>query len=547
MTSHKNSIIFLFFFSYLIFGLNIVKNYGVSFDEESNRLYGLVNGNYVLKKFLNKEKYNGIFNKVTSEQFSEKIKLKEPTPLFEFADRAYGVIFELPVTALEILLNFDTTYDVYVFRHIMTFLFFFISTFFFYLFLKKIFINHYLALSGVIILISNPRIFAHSFYNSKDIVFLSFFLIAFYFAYSYLEKKKLKNLILLAFFSACAVNIRAIAVVVPLMVYIELILSSIKNKKIKSELIYFPVISLIFLYMIWPFLWENPIENFIYVVTWFKDIPININNYYLGSNHSALNTPWHYLFVWIANTTPLYILILFFAGIVCYFVNFKKYKKLNRTFVYTIVVPLFLVIIFNIALYDGWRHFYFIAPFLIIFCVIFLDIFYHYEIHKYFKLSVALIILAMFVNNIIDMKKLHPYENLYFNKVFIKNPYEMFDKDYWGLTNRIVLENFYKKVKQKDIIYSHTGSILFKTSDFLKNTHDRNFFFYSRITNLDDGPLYLFMNNRYQPPYDFVKKNSETIYEFKMDGVIINGVYSFKTVKDYLDKMNKMNEINKIN
>ena len=110
MTSHKNSIIFLFFFSYLIFGLNIVKNYGVSFDEESNRLYGLVNGNYVLKKFLNKEKYNGIFNKVTSEQFSEKIKLKEPTPLFEFADRAYGVIFELPVTALEILLNFDTAW-----------------------------------------------------------------------------------------------------------------------------------------------------------------------------------------------------------------------------------------------------------------------------------------------------------------------------------------------------------------------------------------------------------------------------------------------------
>ena len=108
-----NFIIFIFFLSYLLLGINIVKNYSVSFDEESNRLYGLVNGNYVLKTFLDEEKYNSIFSNIINESFSEKIKIKQPTPLYEFADRAYGVIFELPITAIEILLNFENTHDIY--------------------------------------------------------------------------------------------------------------------------------------------------------------------------------------------------------------------------------------------------------------------------------------------------------------------------------------------------------------------------------------------------------------------------------------------------
>ena len=94
----KNILIFIFFFLYLLIGLKIVNNYSVSFDEESNRLYGLVNGNYVLKTFLNENKYNSLFEQITSEQFTEKIKIKQPTPLHSFPDRAYGVIFELPVT-----------------------------------------------------------------------------------------------------------------------------------------------------------------------------------------------------------------------------------------------------------------------------------------------------------------------------------------------------------------------------------------------------------------------------------------------------------------
>ena len=530
-----NFIIFIFFLSYLLLGINIVKNYSVSFDEESNRLYGLVNGNYVLKTFLDEEKYNSIFSNIINESFSEKIKIKQPTPLYEFADRAYGVIFELPITAIEILLNFENTHDVYVFRHFATFLFFFISLIIFYLFLRKIFKNKLIALSGIIILISNPRIFADSFYNSKDIVFLSFFLITFYFAYSFILKNKIKNLIFLSFFSACSINLRAIAVIIPFMVYMEIFYKIIKTKKFKIEIIYFPLISILFLYIIWPLLWESPINNLIYVLSWFKEIPINIENFYLGNNHNALNTPWHYLFVWILNTTPAFILILMLIGTILLIFGEKKYLKLYLIFFYTLLVPFCLVIFLNIALYDGWRHFYFIAPFLTILCLITLDAIFYYKINQNLKFIFLIVIFSLFLKNVNDMRKIHPYENLYFNYLFVSSPYETFDKDYWGLTNRIVLENFYSIVSDDRVIYGDASTIITKTSDFLSKFHDRKFIHYKDIKNLNEGPLYYFVLNRYHPPYKIIKKNSEIIYEYKIDNEIINGVYKFNSVKNFLE------------
>ncbi len=537
----KKNIIILFFFTfYLLIGLKNVNSYGISFDEEGNRLYGLVNGNYILKSFLSEDKYNSIFNKITSEQFSEKIEIKQPTPLHEFADKAYGVIFELPVTAIEILLNFDHNYDVYVFRHLMTFLFFFLSMIVFFLLLKKIFKNIYISLLGPIFLISNPRIFADSFYNSKDIVFLSFFLITFYFAYSYLKKDKIKNLILLAFFSACSINLRAIAVVIPLMVYIDIFFKSYQKKIFKKELIFFPILSLFFLYIIWPLLWENPIQGLSHIIYWFKELPnTKITNFYLGADHYFLNTPWHYLFVWILNTTPFFYLILMIAGIPIFLSTKVKYFNLSLVFIYALLIPISLVIFFNVGIYDGWRHFYFIAPFLTILCLITIDNLIKYKINRLIKYFIIIVLISSFSKNIYDIKKLHPYQNLYFNYLFVSNPYELFDKDYWGLTNRIVLENFYEKIKNKEIIYDHHATILAKTSDFLNKYNKREFLYYKEVDDLNKGPLYFFVLNRYHPPYYLIKKKSKTIYEYKIDNTIINGVYEFKNINDYINFRNQ--------
>ena len=113
----------IFFASYFLIGVNIVKDYGISFDEETSRLYGLMNGNYVLKKFLPQEKYDSIFENVTTNKFSKKIKEKQPQEFDNFEDKVYGAIFELPLVALEIILNIKDSKNVYFFRHLINFIF----------------------------------------------------------------------------------------------------------------------------------------------------------------------------------------------------------------------------------------------------------------------------------------------------------------------------------------------------------------------------------------------------------------------------------------
>ena len=227
----KNLII-VFFFSYLFIGFNIYKDYGISFDEETNRLYGLINGNYILKNFLNENFYDKIFSEVTQSKFPDKINIKDPTNLHDFFDKAYGAFFELPLATLEVILNIKDDREVFLFRHLITFIFFWFSLIYFYLLLKKIFNNDIISFFGVILLIIHPRIFANSFYNSKDIIFLGLFVIANYYGFSLIHKKKIKNIILFCFFSAGLINLRLFGAIVPITIFINFFINNYKKKKI---------------------------------------------------------------------------------------------------------------------------------------------------------------------------------------------------------------------------------------------------------------------------------------------------------------------------
>ena len=72
------------------------------------------------------------------------------------------------------------TQTIYWRRHQLTFAFFAFSVFIFFLIGKKIFKDWKIGLLGSLFLIISPRIFAHSFYNPKDIPFLSAYIIAIY-------------------------------------------------------------------------------------------------------------------------------------------------------------------------------------------------------------------------------------------------------------------------------------------------------------------------------------------------------------------------------
>ena len=526
----------IFFLSYLIIGLNIFKNYGVSFDEETSRLYGLTNGNYILKKFLNEERYNNLFNSITTNKFKDKISNKQPTELNKFPDRAYGAVFELPLAALEVLFNIKDEKNVFLFRHLINFLFFFTSCIYFYFLLKKIFKKDFIAFFGVLLLITNPRIFANSFYNSKDIIFLSLFIISNFYGYNLLSSKNKSDLIFFCFFSACLINIRLIGILPPLLICFMIFLDNCKKKKLLNfKIIQIIFFTSIFLYLIWPFLWEDPINKLIFIYNHFRNlVPLDV--LYFGEFVRGDSLPWHYLPVWILITSPNVIIILFTVSLIFFITNLSKKFNFDKNYllwssIFFLGLPIFYVISSNLSLYDGWRHFYFFYPIIIKISLISFYSLLEFKNTLIKKIFLTLL-MVIFFHSIYTIYKLHPHQYLYFNNIFVKNGLKKFEKDYWGLSNKIVLEEFLKKNKKGKIIYSFSGSMLPSSLLLIDKTQKKRFIKFSDVSTSYNGPVYFFLNNRDKIKYDKIRKYSDTIYEFVLNDVLINGVYKFNNVEN---------------
>ena len=67
----SSKVIYTFFSIYLILGLFIVPDYGISWDESAERMHGFISGNYVLEKFLPFDLYSKILNETMLRLFTK--------------------------------------------------------------------------------------------------------------------------------------------------------------------------------------------------------------------------------------------------------------------------------------------------------------------------------------------------------------------------------------------------------------------------------------------------------------------------------------------
>ena len=145
--------VLLFFVAYFFLGVCIFKDYGISWDEHLARRRGIIAFSYIM---------------------GDK-------GLLTYKDRYHGPAFEIILAVIEKVLNpFKNLRRTYLIRHFFIFLLFFAGIFFFYRLCGYVFRDWKIGLLGSLFLILSPRIFAHSFYNSKDIAFLSVFIISIY-------------------------------------------------------------------------------------------------------------------------------------------------------------------------------------------------------------------------------------------------------------------------------------------------------------------------------------------------------------------------------
>ena len=161
----SRKITFLLFSILFLVGLATFKDYGISIDEEFQRSSGFYWLNYVLS-FTSFENFKSSVTEIMSQ-------IKGFTLPSVENNKPYGIIFDLPVAFLEIVFQIKEPKNYYHLRHLLNFLIFFVSAVFFFKLLLNRFSNVFISLIGTSFFILSPRIYGNSFYNNKDIIFLS--------------------------------------------------------------------------------------------------------------------------------------------------------------------------------------------------------------------------------------------------------------------------------------------------------------------------------------------------------------------------------------
>ena len=529
-----NLLIFFIFLIYFIIGVNIYKDYGISFDENINRDNGFVSLKY-------------IFEKIGINADLSKFVVDIPN-LSDYKDKAYGVVFDLPLAFLEFFFDIDNTRDAFLFRHLINFILFFISTIVFFILCNQIFQDKVLSLIGSLSLILSPRIFAESFYNPKDIIFMSLFIIATLFSVKFLRDKNNSSMILAVFSTSLAVGVRIVGIYLPLITLFFFLFNTdnTNNKfKIFSSIKYL-FLFLGFLVFLWPFLWEDTFLNLLVAFNEFKNYPWKGEILYFGKFINAEFTPWHYFFVWFLLTTPIIFSVIIILGVIyTFFIFFRNlfqieviknnnlwrenYEMFGIFFLMVTITPILSVILFNSTLYSGWRQLYFLYPPFIILGLFFLNFLKKINI-KYFKIFI-LIFSIQSLFSIYNIIKMHPHQHVYFNGLansFIKGKFAL---DYWGVSNSQTLNHLLKNTNNDEFpikISSSSFTDLNKTKLIMKEAdankinfvEDRHYESDFIFTNYYYFTRPIYNKKRYTIPDHF-----KSYYKFEINGNIVNELF----------------------
>jgi hypothetical protein len=526
--NYINLPVILIFFSYLIIGILIYDDYGISWDESNHRINGFTALNFLRE----------IFFLVIYPDLEHKGKA------FVESTKQYGVLFDLPMAFIEKKFHIENSKNYFLLRHFFNFIVFYISSIFFYFLLKKRF-SEKLSVVGLLFWILSPRIFADSFYNMKDLVFLSFFVISLFYAIKFLDTLSYKNAFLSSLACALAIDVRIMGIIVPFVILVFFIFGSIDNKNFLKKFIWkiivFFCLLIIFTILFWPYLWNDPLTNFLNTLKIMSSYQWRGGVFYFGDYISALNLPWHYPIVWIFISTPIIYLLLFILGSALILVRlFKRFfnlsseKKFNDLwrgnkermdiiFFLIFYFTLFLVIEMNSTLYTGWRQLYFIYPCLIIISIRGLQFISRIISSKYLFILLAPFLLYISTWMIIN----HPFQFVYFNKFAGKKVGNYFELDYWGVSNRSSLTYIVNNDKRNELKVYVSSASPYHFSLLLLDKRDRKRI--KIVDNVNDAD-FLVTNHYYQEGNPIkvnqnLKKKFKLLKEFKVNEMVINSVY----------------------
>jgi len=495
----------------LIIGLFVFRDYGVSWDEPAQRDPGLLSYNYIF--------------------FDNQALFTTPTD-------NHGAGFELLLVFFEKWMNLTDSRDVYLMRHIAAHIFFLISVFAGYILIFRLYRNKFIASLGFIMLAFAPRIYAHSFFNTKDMPFLAMFIITLACCQIAFKNNKPWLFLILGTLCGYTTSIRIMGIMLGAFIFLFLLIDFVDNlinkkamNKIIINMLLFSVGFVFLLYIAWPYLWKDPYNHFIESFNRLAHFDWNGLVLLNGKIYQATNLPWFYFPTWFLITNPEIWLVAGFAGVIWLAINFFKrpLTYIRNTpernlllYLMCFFAPIMAVILLHSVIYDDWRHLYFVYPPFVLIGLYFINKMiqtrYKYIVQGVCVLQVLFIGYFMVVN--------HPFSQVYFNnllshdKEYLRKNYEM---EYWGCSFKQALDHLIETDTSKKIKVSSDFPDLIANNTLLLPKKDRN-----RIQLVEMKDADYNIANYRSRPYDY--PSYKTVYSISVLNSTILSI--FRQTKD---------------
>ena len=433
-------------------GVGVLDDYGVTWDDVTQRRIANANAEYISTGDTNVLHYRDY--------------------------RYFGVAFEMPLLLAERALGLRDSRHIYLTRHLLTHLFFIAGGFACAMLTYRMLGSRWIALFAMLMFLLHPRLYAHSFFNTKDIPFAATLLITLYLAHRAFRKDTLGAFLLCGIGVGLAINQRPFGLMLLPMILAMRALDlwqagRVERKRIPLTSAALLAAALAVVYITHPYYWENPLR-FIESMGVMSQHPIMLRvlNLFMGETYMSDAVPWNYIPVWFAITALPVALPLGALGFaaVCWQAITRPLAALrDRELRFRVlllgcfVLPVIVVIALQSNIYNGWRHMYFLwAPFCLLAAV---------GLHRIanirmeggiWKVMARLpgwvrrggcrfhmaqralaygVVGVGLITTLTAMAALHPHQQVYFNALAdTKTPGERYDMDYYLLADRQLLE-----------------------------------------------------------------------------------------------------------
>ena len=502
---------------FAIAGVAIMDDYGVAWDELDQRLIAGDNADYIL----------GLY------EYDVGANHKPP----RLHNSYYGLVIEMPLLLAERALGLQDIRHIYLTRHLLSHLFFIAGGFACGMLAYRMVGNRWVALLAMLMFLLHPRLYAHSFFNSKDVPFAALLVVALYLTRRAFRRDTLGAFLLCGVGVGLAINLRVFALMLLPMILAMRALDMWQagrgeRKRILASAGIFAAAALATLYIIHPYYWENPLR-IIGIIPVLSQHPNISASLFMGETYPSDAVPWNFLPVWFLITAPPVALALGALGAAAVIWQAitrplaaprDRETRFRIMLLGCVALPAAAAIILKSNTHNDWRHMYFVwTPFCLL-AAVGLNAIASGGLGEWARGGVAARLpgwvrggaakraLAYgaagfgLITTATAMAALHPYEHLYFNALVDTKtpgaPGNRYDMDYWLLADRKLLDHlldFYPDGALR--VWKETESaseLILPSSDrgriVLARREDADFHFYRGVYHRrglpDDLPIF---------------------------------------------------------